>query len=189
MGERLGYVRVSTSSQDLDSQRLRLQSAVVERVFEDVVSGSVLLRTGLTELLSYARAGDTVVVVRLDRLGRTIRQLLDTVELLKQRGIGLVSLEESIDTTTAAGELIFHVFSSLAHFERRLISERTRDGLAAARINGKKFGRPALDNRKIEAALALVASGFSPTVAASQVGVGRSSLYRELQKRSICQSL
>jgi DNA invertase Pin-like site-specific DNA recombinase len=147
-----------------------------------VISGRTFERPGLTALLDYARAGDALVVVRLDRLGRSLRELLDIVERLKERGISLVSLEEKIDTSSAAGELVLHVFGSIAQFERRLIAERTRDGIAAARPERRKPGRPALDRGKVRAALTLVRGGLSPTKAADQVGLGRSTVYRELAR-------
>ena len=118
--------------------------------------------------------------MRLDRLGRSLAELLATVAMLKERGIALLSLEEKIDTTSAAGELVFHVFGAIARFERRLIAERTRDGIAAARAEGRKPGRRPLDHEKLQAAVTLVRSGLAPTKAARQVGLGRSTLYREL---------
>ena len=181
MGDLLGYMRVSTGDQDLEAQRRRLEAAGVLKVFEDVISGRTFDRPGLTELLGYARPGDVLVVVRLDRLGRSLRELLETVERLKQSNIGFMSLEEKIDTSSAAGELIFHVFGAIAHFERRLIAERTRDGIEAARARGKHPGRPQLDPEKRAAAFTLVESGVSPTKAAEQLGIGRSTLYRELK--------
>jgi DNA invertase Pin-like site-specific DNA recombinase len=111
--------------------------------------------------------------------------LLTTVAMLKERGIALLSLEERIDTNSAAGELIFHVFGAIAHFERRLIAERTRDGIAAARARGKLPGRHPLDPEKIAAALELVKAGLSPTVAARQLGLGRSTVYREVGRAGI----
>lgn len=176
----LGYARVSTGDQDLAGQIMRLKAAGAARTFEDVVSGKTFDRPGLTALLDYVRPGDALVVVRLDRLGRSLRELLDIVERLKERGVALVSLEEKIDTSSAAGELVFHVFGAIAQFERRLIAERTRDGVAAARAEGRIPGRPALDREKLQAALTLVRSGLSPTRAADQVGLGRSTVYREL---------
>jgi DNA invertase Pin-like site-specific DNA recombinase len=119
--------------------------------------------------------------VRLDRLGRSLRELLDIVEALKKREVALLSLEEKLDTSSAAGELVFHVFGALAQFERRLIAERTRDGMNAARAKGSRPGRPLLDREKLEAALLLVKGGMSPTKAARQTGLGRSTLYREIQ--------
>lgn len=137
-------------------------------------------RPGLVELLAYARQGDILAVVRLDRLGRSLAELISIVDQLKTRGIGLVSLEEKIDTSSAAGELIFHVFGAIAHFERRLISERTKDGIVAARERGRHAGRRPVDPDKVRAALALVGAGLSPTQAASQLGLGRSTVYREI---------
>ena len=120
--------------------------------------------------------------MRLDRLGRSLAELLATVAMLKERGIALLSLEERIDTGSAAGELVFHVFGAIAHFERRLIAERTKDGIAAARARGKQPGRQPLDREKAAAALKLVAAGLSPTTAARQLGLGRSTVYRELRR-------
>lgn len=183
MVERLGYARVSTAGQDLEGQRHRLQAAGCDRLYEDTIGGRGMDRPGLAALLGYARPGDSLCVVRLDRLGRSLGQLLQTVEELKRREISLVSLEENIDTSSAAGELIFHVFGAIAHFERRLIAERTRDGLQAARAHGRNPGRPGLDAQKLSAALTLIEGGFSPTQAAREVGLGRSTLYRELKQR------
>ena len=181
----LGYARVSTGDQDVAGQTTRLKQAGAIKIFTDVKSGKTMDRPGLADLLAYARAGDTLAVVRLDRLGRSMAELLATVKMLKEREIALLSLEEKIDTSSAAGELIFHVFGAIAHFERRLIAERTRDGIAAARAGGRNPGRPGLDEDKLQAALTLVRSGLSPTRAARQVGLGRSTLYRELAARQI----
>jgi DNA invertase Pin-like site-specific DNA recombinase len=181
----LGYARVSTGDQDVAGQTLRLTQAGVIKVFTDVRSGRSMDRPGLATLLEYARRGDTLAVVRLDRLGRSLAELLATVAMLKERGIALVSLEEKIDTTSAAGELIFHVFGAIAHFERRLIAERTKDGIAAARARGKRPGRQPLDTDRIAAALKLVQAGLSPTAAAKQVGLGRSTVYRELGRAGV----
>jgi DNA invertase Pin-like site-specific DNA recombinase len=181
LADALGYARVSTAGQDLEVQRRRLRDeAKAVRIFEDVISGRSFERPGLAALLDYARPGDVVCVVRLDRLGRSLKQLLETVENFKARGLGFCSLEERLNTSSAAGELVFHVFGAIAHFERRLIVERTRDGIAAARARGSRPGRPALDEAKLQAALTLVRSGLSPSHAARQVGLGRSTLYREL---------
>lgn len=181
MADILGYARVSTDTQELDSQKARLKEVGAIRIFEDVISGKIFKRPGLDELISYARNGDILCVVRLDRLGRSLKELLETVEFLKTRNIGLMSLEEKIDTSSAAGELIFHVFGAIAHFERRLIAERTKDGLNAARLKGKIFGRPTLDKEKLNSALKLIESGLSPTAAAKQLNIGRSTIYRELK--------
>ncbi len=182
MGDVLGYARVSTGDQDVAGQRLRLEQAGAIKVFTDVRSGKSMDRPGLEALLAYARKGDTLAVVRLDRLGRSLTELLATVAMLGQRGIALLSLEEKIDTSSAAGELIFHVFGAIAHFERRLIAERTKDGIVAARARGKNPGRQPMDRDKVAAALKLVEAGLSPTEAAKQVGLGRSSVYREMAR-------
>ena len=183
----LGYARVSTPGQELEAQRRRLRDeAGAIRVFDDVVSGSRFDRPGLAALLDHARPGDTVwCVVRLDRLGRSLRELLETVEGLKGRELAFRSLEERLDTASAAGELVFHVFGAIAHFERRLIAERTKDGIAAARARGKRPGRRPLDQERVAAALKLVAAGLSPTAAARQLGLGRSTVYREVSRASI----
>ena len=124
------------------------------------------------------RAGDSLCVTRLDRLGRSLKELLETVENLKAPGIHLVSLEERIDRTSAAGELVFHVFGAIAHFERRLISERTRDGIAAARKRGRGPGRPPLDRETVSATQTLVEAGLTAGQAAKQLGIGRATAYR-----------
>ena len=149
-----------------EGQTMRLTEAGAIKVFGDVRSGRTMERPVLEALLAYAREGDTLAVVRLDRLGRSLGELLTTVAMLKERGIALLSLEERIDTNSAAGELVFHVFGAIAHFERRLIAERTKDGIAAARAKGKHPGRRPLDADKIAAALSLVKAGLSPTAAA-----------------------
>lgn len=156
------------------------KAAGAARTYQDVISGRTFDRPGLDALLDYARAGDTLAVVRLDRLGRSLRELLEVVETLKERQIALVSLEEKIDAASAAGELVSHVFGPIARFERRLIAERTRDGVAAACAAGRHPGRPKLDHEKLRAALTLIRDGMSPTKAARHVGLGRSTLYREL---------
>ena len=161
-GDTLGYARVSTADQSLDAQRHRLLEAGAIRVFTDIVSGKRFDRPGLAELIDHARSGDRLCVTRLDRLGRSLKELLEIVAHLETRGIHLVSLEERLDTSSAAGELVFHVFGSIAHFERRLISERTRDGIAAARKRGRQPGRPPLDPETVSAAQKLIEAGLSP---------------------------
>ncbi len=153
----VGYARVSTNDQNLDLQKDALQTAGCERLFTDTASGAKTERPGLTEALKQCRSGDTLVVWKLDRLGRSLPHLVDTVRDLLARGIGFKSLQENIDTTTSGGKLIFHLFASLAEFERDLIRERTNAGLSAARARGRKGGRPrgVMDARKQKAALAL----------------------------------
>src|SRR3954453_14727053 len=145
MGDVLGYARVSPGDQDVAGQTLRPEKARAIKIFTDVRSGRSMARPGVGAVLRYAGKGRTLAVVRLDRLGRSLGELLTAVALLKERGIDLLSLEEKIDTTSAAGELIFHVFGAMAHFERRLIAERTKDGIAAARARGKHPGRQPVD--------------------------------------------
>ena len=177
-GDVLGYARVSTADQDAASQHDRLEEAGAIRVFTDVVSGAAGERPELARLIDHARPGDRLCVTRLDRLGRSLAELLETVGELRSRGIHLASLEERIDTSSAAGELVFHVFGAIAHFERRLISERTRDGIAAARRRGSRPGRPPVDPEKAAALRKLVEAGMTTGKAARQLGIGRSTAYR-----------
>lgn len=185
MADILGYARVSIGDQDVAGQTMRLTEAGAIKTFTDVMSGKSMDRPGLTVLLAYARSGDTLAVVRLDRLGRSLAELLSTVTMLRQRKIALLSLEEKIDTSSAAGKLIFHVFGAIAHFERRLISERTKDGIAAARAKGRKPGRQPLDLTKLNAALTLIEANTPPAQAAKQLGLGRSTIYREMRRLGI----
>ena len=136
----IGYARVSTDDQTLDLQRDALQGAGCERIFEDTAGGSAE-RPGLRDALDHLRAGDTLVVWRLDRLGRSLKDLIARAEALRTQGVGLKSLKEAIDTDSGSGRLIFHIFGALAEFERALIRERTRAGLQAARARGRQGGR------------------------------------------------
>lgn len=138
----IGYARISTQDQNVHLQRDALTHAGCERIFTDTISGSTSERKGLDEALNFLRSGDTLVVWKLDRLGRTMKHLIETVNMLKEKGIGFKSLTENIDTTTPGGKLVFHIFGSLAEFERDLIRERTQAGLQAARARGRKGGRP-----------------------------------------------
>jgi DNA invertase Pin-like site-specific DNA recombinase len=153
----IGYARVSTGQQDLQLQLDALKAAGVSKanLYTDKISGSKAARPGLDLCLSQLKSGDTLVVWRLDRLGRSVRHLIDVVEDLRQRGVGFRSLRDgSIDTTTASGKLIFHIFTALAEFERSLIQERTRAGLSVARARGRLGGRPpmSLDDPRIQTA-------------------------------------
>ena len=181
-GDILGYARVSTADQDLSGQKDRLLQHGAIRVFEDVISGKTFNRPGLAALLDQARPNDTLAVIRLDRLGRSLKELLETVDGLKAREINLISLEERIDTTSAAGELVFHVFGAIAHFERRLISERTKEGLINARKHGRTPGRPPLQPETISALQDLVSAGKSVAQAAKHLGIGRSTAYKAIRK-------
>ncbi len=138
----IGYARVSTQDQTLNLQKDALEKIGCSKIFTDTISGSTTERKGLDEALAYVREGDTLVVWRLDRLGRTLKHLIETITDLSKRHIGFKSLTESIDTTTSGGKLIFHIFGALAEFERDLIRERTQAGLLAARARGRKGGQP-----------------------------------------------
>src|SRR5258706_5088951 len=140
----IGYARVSTQDQTLDLQTDALTQAGCEKIFTDMTSGAKVERPGLQDAMHHLRAGDTLVVWRLDRLGRTLKQLIATITHLSEQEIGFMSLQENIDTTTSGGKLIFHIFASLAEFEREVIRERTIAGLQSARARGRFGGRPAL---------------------------------------------
>jgi DNA invertase Pin-like site-specific DNA recombinase len=146
----IGYARVSTQDQTLNLQKDALNQAGCTKIFTDTASGAKQERVGLTEALDYVREGDTLVVWRLDRLGRSLKHLIETITLLNSRNIGFKSLTENIDTTTSGGKLVFHIFGALAEFERDIIRERTQAGLQAARARGRKGGRPkALSGKKV----------------------------------------
>jgi DNA invertase Pin-like site-specific DNA recombinase len=138
----IGYARISTLDQTLALQQDALTAAGCEQLYTDTASGSVTERPGLSQALSHLRAGDTLVVWRLDRLGRSLPHLIETVRQLQERGIGFRSLQEQLDTRTSGGKLVFHVFGALAEFERDLVRERTHAGVVAARARGRLFGRP-----------------------------------------------
>jgi DNA invertase Pin-like site-specific DNA recombinase len=139
---RIGYARVSTQQQNLELQQDALKAAGCDKIVVDVASGKTTQRSGLDQLRDVLRRGDVLVVWRLDRLARSLKHLIELLTELEQNGIGFQSLQESIDTTTPGGKLVFHIFGALAEFERNLIRDRTRAGLAAARARGRKGGRP-----------------------------------------------
>jgi DNA invertase Pin-like site-specific DNA recombinase len=183
----IGYMRVSTDGerQTLDLQRDALLGAGVDErhLFEDRVSGSRSERAGLAKALAFIKAGDCLVVWKLDRLGRSLPHLLTTVTDLKARGIGFRSLTEQMDTTTPQGEFLFHVFGALAQFERSLIQERVQAGLAAARRRGRRGGRPvAIDAEKLSAATAALDGGASKAAVCRTFGVKRSTLIDTLAR-------
>jgi len=186
MGDLLGYARVSTLDQASMLQVDALEEAGCYRVFIDHASGALDERIELSKLFDQARPGDTVVVWRLDRLGRSLRHLIDTVNSLADRQIGFRSLMESIDTTTSGGKLVFHIFGALAEFERELIRERTNAGLSAARARGRVGGRPTvMTHDKLATAQQMYDSNeFSLAAIARVVGVSRASLYRHLDQDS-----
>ena len=181
---RIGYARVSTDEQNLDLQLDALKNAGCERTLKDVASGAKTDRDGLTDLLKQLRKGDTLIVWRLDRLGRSLRHLIEVITLLKGQGIYFRSLQENIDTSSSGGKLIFHVFGALAEFERDIISERTKAGLAAARSRGRVGGRPRImDGKMLEMARVMLADE-SNTVrdVCSTLGISKATLYRHLKK-------
>lgn len=177
---KIGYARVSTTDQHLALQRDALTAAGCEKIFEDVASGAKAERTGLNDALQFARKGDTIIVWKLDRLGRSLKHLIETVNELHDKGIGFASVQEKIDTTTSGGKLIFHVFGALAEFERELIRERTNAGLKAARARGKNGGRPPkLTPEKIEMIRAMVSDTTIPiNTICKQFGITKPTLYR-----------
>ena len=182
MGHLLGYGRVSTVLQDEALQTDALAAAGVARIYTDHVSSRVERRPQLDALLERVDAGDTIVVWRLDRLARSLRELIDLVNTLGERGVGLRSLTEQIDTTTPGGRLLFHIMGSIAEFERDLIRERTMAGLQAARARGRHGGRrPKMTPDKIKAARQMYTAGdMTPDAIAAALGVSRATLYRHL---------
>jgi DNA invertase Pin-like site-specific DNA recombinase len=177
---RIGYARVSTDDQTLDLQRDALKRAKCRQIYEEHASGKTTSRPELEACLKSLRRGDTLVVWRLDRLGRSLGDLIHLTTELRSRGIDLESLTEKIDTGSSAGKLIFHVFASLAEFERNLIRERTLAGLKAARARGRNGGRPRkLKTKDIQLIKALMQAGKLPVQdIADRFGVSRSTLYR-----------
>lgn len=184
-GYKIGYARVSTLDQDEALQRDALAAAGCERIFVDKASGKLEHRPGLDALLDQLRPADTVVVWRLDRLGRSLRNLIDLVQALGARGVGFVSLTENIDTTTSGGKLVFHIFGALAEFERDLIRERTVAGLAAARARGRRGGRPTVWTAdKLRLAQEMYdAKTYDIATIAKVLGVSRASVYRAFASR------
>lgn len=190
----VGYVRVSSvdDRQNTDLQRDALLAAGVDNrhVHEDRTSGARDERPGLRACLEYLQAGDVLVVWKLDRLGRSLAHLIDTVARLRLRGFGFRSLTEAIDTTTPAGEFVFHLFGALAQCERSLIRERVNAGREAAKRRGRRGGRPRrLDAERIEAARALLASNLSVTAAARSLGIPRSTLVDALRVAGGCSTI
>ncbi|MEB8736455.1 recombinase family protein [Bacillus cereus] len=180
----IGYARVSTHDQNLDLQKDALIQAGCKRIFTDVVSGSTSSRSELDEALDYVREGDTLVVWKLDRLGRSLKHLIETINILNEEGIAFRSLQENMDTSTSGGKLIFHVFGALAEFEREMIQERTQAGLSAARARGRLGGRPkVMDTTQVSMAKSLMKDpNYSTEDICNTLGVSRATLYRYLQK-------
>jgi DNA invertase Pin-like site-specific DNA recombinase len=180
---KIGYARVSTIEQNLEMQTDALEKAGCEKIFADTASGAIDSRKGLIDAIEFCRAGDSIVVWKLDRLGRSLKHLIETINLLHEKKVGFVSLQESIDTTTSGGKLIFHVFGALAEFERELIRERTNAGLASARARGRLGGRPkAMTERQIQMAKTMFKD---PNTTVKEVcetlNVSKSTLYRYLK--------
>lgn len=176
----IGYARVSTQDQTLHLQKDALEKIGCRKIFTDTASGAKADRTGLEEALNYVRQGDTIVVWRLDRLGRSLKHLIETISSLNNRKIGFKSITENIDTTTSGGKLIFHIFGALAEFERDIIRERTQAGLLAARARGRKGGRPkALSGRKAAMAQELYNNKInSINEICKTLNISRATLYR-----------
>jgi DNA invertase Pin-like site-specific DNA recombinase len=180
----IGYARVSTQDQDFSLQGDALKKNACKRIYKDQVSGIKSKRPELRKALDYARKGDVIVVWRLDRLGRSLKDLLEIVHRLNERKVGLKSLTESLDTTTPGGRLIFHVFGAIAEFERSLIRERTMAGLRAAKKRGRIGGRPCTLSKKDIAAAKTLLSNPEITVVdvCKQLRTSPATLYRHLPK-------
>ena len=178
-GHKIGYARVSTRDQNLDLQTAALKQAQCDRIFEETMSGAKRARPELERTLDHLRSGDTLVVWKLDRLGRSVKDLVELVGELEKRGVHFQSVTDNIDTSTPAGRFFFHVMASLAQMERELLVERTRAGLDAARAQGRVGGRKrAMTQSKLESARKLLASGAAPRDVAADLGVSLPTLYR-----------
>ena len=183
----VGYMRVSTEEQTTSLQKdALLKYGVDERnIFADIVSGASKNRDGLSAALEFLKTGDTLVVWKLDRLGRSLVHLISIITSMKEKNIAFVSLTEGMDTTTASGELFFHIFGALAQFERSLIQQRVKAGLESAKLRGKSGGRPkAIDDEKLKAIKEALASGMSKAAICRTFGVKRSTLIDSLRRDS-----
>ena len=175
----IGYARISTEDQNLALQHDALRAVGCERIFDDKVSGVKSERPGLATALGQLQDGDTLVIWRLDRMGRSLKDLIARAEELKEKGVGLRSLQESIDTTSSGGQLIFHMFGALAEFERNLVLERTQPGLIAARARGRKGGRKKVLDRKKRAHAVQLYHSREHTIPeiCKLMGIARATLY------------
>jgi len=180
----IGYARVSTEDQNLDMQNDALKQAGCDKIIEEKASGAKTDRTGLEEALSYLRRGDTLVVWKLDRLGRSLQHLIQVVNQLREKGIYFKSIQESLDTSSSGGKLIFHIFGALAEFERAVIRDRTMDGLASARARGRVGGRPKImTDKKLRLANTLLIDNTNTNDDVCEIlGVSRATLYRYLKE-------
>jgi DNA invertase Pin-like site-specific DNA recombinase len=179
----IGYVRVSTSKQNTDPQRDALEAFGCERIFEDTASGARTDRPQLTAMLDYARPGDTVVVWRLDRLGRSLSHVVQTAEQLHKRGILIRGLNDGVDYSTPTGRMLAGILASLAEYERSLINERAQVAREAARARGKQVGRPrVIDADQLESIKAMRAAGQSMATVCKQLKLNRSTVYNALSE-------
>lgn len=186
----IGYARVSTRDQNLDLQLDALQKEKCDKIYKEVISGAKSERPVLQEMLNQVRPGDVIVIWKLDRLGRSLRNLVDIVSQLIKQNVGLKSLHDNIDTTTPQGRLTFNIFASLAEFERDLISERTKAGLESARARGRNGGKPKGLSKEAEAtacaAETLYKEGkLSVNQIAKQLGIAKNTLYKYLRHRNV----
>ena len=187
---KIGYARISTKGQHLDLQIDALKKAGCEKIYKDIISGSLSNRPALDQLLNDVNKNDVIVIWKLDRLGRSLKNLVDLINTLNAKGVGLKSVNDPVDTTTAQGRLIFNIFGSLAEFERELIKERTIAGLEAAREKGKIGGRPKgltkkAQNIALTAEYLYIEGKLSVNEILEQLGIGRATLYRYLKYRNV----
>lgn len=181
----VGYARVSTTDQNLHMQLDALTQAGCIQIFEEKISGRNKARPELEAMLQMLRKGDTVVIYKLDRIGRSMKHVLELAEHFEKEGINLISLKENIDTSTAAGRFFFHLCASFAEFERDMIIERTRNGLEAARARGRKGGRPKKDEKDVNRAIKLYESKqYSLKEIQKMTGVSSSTIYRKINEKS-----
>lgn len=181
---KIGYARVSTSDQNLNLQIDALKEIGCEKIFTDVTSGTKKDRLGLEETLNYSREGDIIVVWKLDRVGRSLKNLIEIINSLNSRHVGFVSIKENIDTTSSSGRLMFHIFASLAEFERDIIKERTQAGLKAARARGRLGGRPKkLDNKQASIAKTMMKDkSISINDICKTFNISKSTLYKTINE-------
>ena len=182
--QKIGYARVSTADQNLERQLDLLKNYGVDHIFQEKMSGTKRDRPELTKLLAHITEGDTVVIESLSRLGRSTKDLIELTELLQSKGVQLVSLKESIDTSTPTGKLLFTLMSALAQFERDVIADRTREGLKAARARGRLGGRPKVNQDSIKKAIKLYnTQQYSIKEIEELTGVKKATLYRNLKNK------